>query len=406
MSQESMILEIKNSGKPVVICGAGIVGEILLSLCEREGINVECFCDNSAKVASSDFCGKEVILTQDIKKKYDDPVFIVSVAAIKDAVERLNELGYSHWYSGGLLLKSMDVSQGRQDALLDYSRHAIENCILCHEGFLNPGKLFLRSIDLIITERCSLRCKDCSNLMQYYEHPKDCDLEVVFRSIDAICAVVDEIMDFRVIGGDAFMNKQWPMIVKRLTDEPKAKRVVVYTNGTLVPGEKDIPSLQNSKILVIITNYGVLSRKLGELTSALQEHGILHHVLQVDEWLDCAAIVPHRRSADQNKDLYKKCCAKNMATLSDGKLFRCPYAANAARLQAVPDHQEDYIDLFREPFDAGSIQKTKNKVINYFSHTDYLKTCDYCNGRPLSGVGVQPAMQAIKPLGYHKYHSK
>jgi hypothetical protein len=92
-----------------------------------------------------------------------------------------------------------------------------------------------------------------------------------------------------------------------------------------------------------------------------------------------------------------------MATLSDGKLFRCPYAANAARLQAVPDYKDDYIDLFQESLDATNIGETKKKVKDYVLHKDYLKTCDFCNGRPLSGTEVPPAIQTEKPLWYHKY---
>ena len=32
-------------------------------------------------------------------------------------------------------------------------------------------------MDVVITERCSLKCKDCANLMQYYEKPQNSDLE-------------------------------------------------------------------------------------------------------------------------------------------------------------------------------------------------------------------------------------
>lgn len=403
MLKQDIIKEIKNEKLPVIISGAGIVGKVLLSVCQDAGIHVTCFCDNSQKVAQSNFCGLEVIYTPDLKAKYKDAQFIISVAAIKDAVDRLLDLGYSNWYAGGLLLKDLDVSQGQSEASIDYTKFAIENCILCHDGYLSPDKLFLRSIDLIITERCSLKCRDCSNLMQYYEQPKDCNTDMLLKSIDAFCAVIDEVMDFRVIGGDAFMNKEWYKIVKRVTNEPKVKRVVLYTNGTLIPNEKYVPHLINDKVLVIITDYGVLSKKLGELKQLLEKNKIAYYVLKITEWLDCATVTPHNRGDEQNKQLYKCCCAKNMATLSDGKLFRCPYAANAARLSAVPDYKSDYVDIFQEPLDATGIQITKNSIRDYLFHKDYLQTCDYCNGRPLSGAEVPPAIQTNEPVTYRKY---
>jgi hypothetical protein len=398
---ENMIAEIKNKRMPVIIYGAGIVGEVLLSVCKNEGIKVECFCDSSTKAVQSNFCGMEVMFASDLKCR--DAIFLISAVAIKDVVDLLHGLGFSNWYAGGLLLKDLDISQNQPDASLDYTKFAIENCILCHDAYLNPDKLFIRSVDLIITERCSLRCRDCSNLAQYYEKPKNCDINMLLKSIDAFCNVIDEVMDFRVLGGDVFMNEKWPIVIKRLTDEPKAKRVVLYTNGTLVPKEKDIFCLKNDKVLVIISDYGVLSKKLGKLKQLFGQNKIAHHVLEVNEWLDCASITPHNRSADKNRELFRNCCAKNMATLSDGKLFRCPYAANAARLQAVPDFKNDHVDIFQETLDSTGILKTRGKVRGYLLHKDYLETCDYCNGRPLSGIEVPPAIQIDKPLTYHKY---
>ncbi len=406
--KQDLLREIKNTDLPIIINGAGIVGEVLLSICNEANIPVECFCDGSIKVSQGTFCGKEVIHTPDLKSRYDDAVILISAVAIKDVVDLISEMGFSKWYAGGLILKDLDVSQ---DVLLNYRRFAVENCILCHDGFLNHDEIFIRSIDLIITERCSLRCRDCSNLMQYYEKPQNSDTELLLESMGAFFKVVDEIMDFRIIGGETFMNKAWPVFVKRLTagerpDDPEVKRVVLYTNGTIVPGAKDLACLRHEKVLVIATDYGErLSRRLDKLLRVLENHRIAHHVLRVEEWLDCSSIAPHHRTDDGNRKIFNKCCAKNMLTLSDGKLFRCPYAANATRLGAVPNIKSDYVDLFSDPLDETHIFETRNKLKNYLLHKQYLEICDFCNGRPLSGKEVTPAVQTDAPLNYTRYAS-
>jgi len=395
MSKRQIINEIKNKQLPAVIAGAGIVGKVLLSICEKEGIKVECFCDSSKKVAGSNFCGLEVIYAPDLKTKYQDAVILISVAAIKDVVDLLQNLGFSNWYAGGLLLEDFDVSQDSGDASIDYTKYAIENCILCHNGYLHPDKLFLRSIDIVITERCSLKCKDCSNLMQYYENPQNCDMTKMLKCIDALCKIVDEVMDFRVIGGEPFMNRDWHVAVDKLVNESKGKRIVIYTNGTIIPDEKHIPMLKNKKVVVIISDYGAVSRNLPKLKRMFEENKINHHILEVNEWLDCSKISPHNRTVAQKKEIFKLCCAKNMPTLfDDGKLFRCPYAANAARLRAVPDNKSDYVNVLEEP---------KNKLNDYLLNKEYLEICDFCNGRPLSGPEVEPNAQINKPLKYQKY---
>lgn len=405
---EDIIDEIKKKQMPVIIYGVGVVGKVLLDFCEKEDIAVECFCDGNKKVAQSEFCGKEVIFTPNLKARYKDAIFLISVAAIKDTVDLLQDLGFSHWYAGGLLLNNADYSQGQNQ--IDYVKYAVETCVLCHQAYLNPEEIFFRSLDFIITERCTLRCKDCSNLMQYYEHPKDCDINILLKSLDVFCSIIDKVLEFRIIGGEALLNKDWPIIVEKLTNEPKVKRVVLYTNGTIVPNGKYIRYLKHSKILFNITNYGGLSRKINELTRTLEENKIAYYVVTTDEWLDCAAITPHIRGSEESQKFFRMCCAKNMPTLSEGKLFRCPYSANAFRLKAVPDNKDDYVDLFRLQLDAAHICQAKEKVQNYILHKDFLKTCDYCNGRPLSGLEVdppvgtvQPALQINKPREYYRY---
>ena len=104
-------------------------------------------------------------------------------------------------------------------------------------------------------------------------------------------------------------------------------------------------------MLVDITDYGVLSKKIVpvEATAPRQRNSVCRgddvRVARLRE------IVPHHRDAAGQRQIFKVCCAKNLVTFSDGKLFRCPYAANAARLAAVPDDPNDYIDLFQEPLD-------------------------------------------------------
>ncbi len=403
MSSTDIVEEIKSKRLPVIICGAGIVGQALLSVCNEHGIEVECFSDNSIKAARSSFCGKEVIFTPDLKARFEDAVFLVSAAAIKDVVEGLRDLGYRTWYAGGLLLRDLDVSQGESVAAIDYAKYAIETCILCHEHYLTPDKLSLRSIDIMITERCSLRCAGCSNLMQYYAKPQDCEIGQLLKEVDALCSVVDAVTEFRVIGGEVFMNREWPIVVERLTNEPKGKRVVLYTNGTILPDDDALSHLENPKVLVSITNYGDLSRRLGQVTKALEERKVAHHVISTPEWIDCSSVIPHHRSTQEKKDLFKSCCAKNMATLSNGRLYRCPYAANAARLRAVPGHRSDYVDLSPERVGTGNLQDIKDELRDYLLNKDYLEICDYCSGRPLVGPAIEPAVQARTPVAYHKY---
>lgn len=403
MNGSEILNDLKNCDNPVIIFGAGVVGKILLSLCENAGIDVLCFCDNSEKVSQSDFCGKSVIYFPNIKQFYPDAVFLLSVAAISDVVERLTENGYTIWYPGGVVLRDLYVPSHVLDSMHNVIDHSIDTCIECHQEFIQPDHLFLRSVDLIITERCSLRCNDCANLMQYYEKPKDVNIDTIVKSIDAFLLIFDGVIEFRLLGGEAFLNKNWPLIVDKLIYENKVKRIVIYTNGTLIPNRQGLHSLQNDKVLVVITDYGEISRKIADISSLFDTNNVAYRIIMANEWLDCSAIIPHNRSYQENLIIFKECCAKNIATLSDGKLYRCPYAANANRLLAVPNFISDSIDLMPILNDTGKFNDIRHQVQSYLCDIDFLQTCDFCNGRPLSGKEVKPAVQIVKAKPYKKY---
>lgn len=403
LSNQQIIENIKKEGLPVIIFGARIVGEVLFYACCNEGIKVECFCDNNINKTKKSLYNVPVIYAPTLKTKYKDAIFLISAADTRDAVNQLHELGFFKWYPASLLLRNFDIYQYQFNAPYDFVQYGVDTCLLCHDSYLTPDKLFLRSVDIIITERCSLKCRDCSNLTQYYKNPKNCDIKELKESIDVFCSIMDEVNEFRVIGAEPLMNKEFHLIVKRLIDEPKVKRVVIYTNGTIVPRKEQIGYLKDKKVLFIITDYGPLSRSLNALTQILQQNKIAFYVEKTQRWTDCAKIGRHYRNIKQQKEIFKNCCAKNTFTISDGKLYRCPFAANAARLMAIPDFKRDYINFLKEFQEGIKISEIKKKIRAFLLEKEFLQTCDFCNGRSFDDPYITPSIQIDKPLEYEKY---
>jgi len=403
LNQET-IEKIKREAIPIIIFGAGTVGEALFHACCNAGIKVECFTDNNINKTKSPLYNLEITYTPNLKTRYKDANFLISVADIKDVVEQLNSLGYSKWYPSSLLLRDFDIYQYQFSAPMDFCEYTVTTCLLCHDNYLIPDKLFLKSVDIIITECCSLKCRDCSNLMQYYKNPKDCEIKELMKSIDAFCNIVDEVNEFRVLGGEPFMNKDFDLIIKRLVAEPKLRKIVIYTNGTIVPKEGKIDCLKNDKILFIITDYDKLSRNLSTLAQKLSTNNIAFYTQKPPGWTDCAKIGRHYRNIEGQKEIFKKCCAKNTVTISDGKLYRCPFAANAARLKAVPDYEDDYINFLQGSREARDVSEMKKKIRAFLLEKDFLEVCDYCNGRSFGDPEIQPAIQIDKPIEYQRYY--
>ena len=99
----------------------------------------------------------------------------------------------------------------------------------------------------------------------------------------------------------------------------------------------------------------------------------------------------------------KKCCAKNLATLSEGKIFRCPFAASAFQLKGIPDDPEDYIDIINLHENEFKPEKIRSAISTYLFEKDYIPACDFCLGRSYGDPEIKPAKQTKKKIPYKKY---
>ena len=400
------IENLKNTDLPVVIYGADLVGKVLYTACKSLAIEVDCFCDDSInKINLSESAavfGLEVIDPIYLPSRYPDAHFLISSTYIRDIVHHLNKFNYTKWYDCSIL-RSYDYwedeytdSWGLRNSPPAFVDFTVRACLQSQEGYLNKDKLFARCVDLVITEKCSMKCTDCSNLMQYYLTPQTYDLESCLKAIDLLFTSVDEVYEMRVIGGEPMMNKDVHLIIDRLVAEEKTTRIVIYTNATIPLREHQIESFKSSKVLFLITDYGNLSRNISKLVEQLEDNGIAFDRKPVDGWTDSASIVKHNRTDEENQELFDYCCAKNNVTLMAGhnKIYNCPFAANG---YVFPECEEDTVDMSEDSPDL------KEKMRNIIYRKDFVKACDFCAGRSYSMPNIEPAIQTKKPIPYVKY---
>lgn len=83
--------------------------------------------------------------------------------------------------------------------------------------------------------------------MPLHGKPENFESEKLISDIDRMVAAVDAMVEARVIGGEPMINPQYHRIIDRLSADPKIKKVVIYTNGTIVLRAAQIPAFQNKK---------------------------------------------------------------------------------------------------------------------------------------------------------------
>ncbi len=309
--------------------------------------------------------------------------------------------GFKNLYKLSDLLSSIDVEKIYKGSLssIKLNRHIeFYNKMGMKDDYIRDGKLNLKTIEIQVTEKCSLKCRDCSNLMQYYEKPQDSALDILFKSIDRFMSCIDDLDEFRVLGGDPFMNKELYKIINKLVTYERCKKVVVYTNAKIVPKGENLNCLKNKKVVLDITNYGESSSSHLKIVELAKKENIAFSTYRCTAWNDCGKIMPFtNKNEEELNHLFKNCCNSDLISLLHGKLYRCPFSANGVNLKAIPQNDSDVVNLIN---DALSISELREQIKKLCYEKNYLTACSYCNGRDYSVANIPAAIQAKKPLQY------
>ena len=72
-------------------------------------------------------------------------------------------MGYNEIYSALELLKSYDVYNKNYLISQSYMDSRVSVYKKTHEFYFDDNKSYMRSLDIMVTTKCSLKCKNCSN---------------------------------------------------------------------------------------------------------------------------------------------------------------------------------------------------------------------------------------------------
>ena len=397
---------LKKEGDPIIIVGAVQESEAVANACRDIGIKVSAICDSEPRNTEDILCELEVIHSPTLPKRFPKARFIIGCQHVQDVVEQLTGYGYDEFYSPLELLENYNISKFKHTVSHSYMEKRLAVCRKTHKAYFNEEKTYMRSVDVMVTTKCSLRCNNCSNLMQYYTNAEHTDHGKILDALKIIDENVDEISEFRLIGGEPLMNKGWANIVKGISERHPEGQIFIYTNGTIAPKEDQLKSFNKNNVNFIITDYGKLSRNADKMTDLLIKYNISYDRSPAQDWVDCSTIKHHKRSVKDNEEVFKQCCVKYVYTLLEGRLYRCPFIANAANLNAIPDNPANYVDLFSNKDNIKHQIKRLVKVAKFFPG------CDFCLGRPYDptsslgydGKGMIPAGQQIsEPIPYKMY---
>lgn len=256
-------------------------------------------------------------------------------------------------------------------------------------------------LDLVITECCSLKCRDCSNLMQYYQHPENVSPDEVLSDLKRILDVFI-IRELKIIGGEPFVNQRTLCdVINFLNGEygEKVGKINIITNGTIIPSDDCFESMMcNPKVLVTFSNYGELSTRQGEFIKRCIQEGIRYSVLSDSfYWLDFGRPVEYSETEGFNKRQFRNCFNRKYCnTLYRGGYYICPRLAHGMRLGLIPDDKSGYVNL--NDYKCQDKAELKNAVQKIIRRKEPVNACSYCiNGKYIHlPRGVQNESRSVR----------
>jgi len=411
LNLDKLIEKIESDQSSIVLFGAGSLGKLTYYALKNKNIKVTYFCDNDLKKQGELFCGVEVISLEKLATFSNATNIIICNNYIVSTLPVLKELNFSNIFECVSILESTnfaDMNLERNEDKNPKFRHKpldIERLVGIHKSALKTESfdtsiLDIKYIDIAITERCSMKCVDCSNLMQYYSEPIHNDTDLLLYSLDKIMENVDNVYELRIIGGEPFVNKEIGKIINKITSTYKNfNKVVIYTNATIVPRNENFTCMKHRKVSLDITNYGKkLSRNHDKLINLLDENSIPYISHRAFEWHDSGRIIFQDKNEKQLTKQFKDCCVGDVLTLLNGKLYRCPFSANAHNLHSIPDYADDVIDLNNEHQTSDFLRAEIQKLYTREERRQYLEACNYCRGRDFSTPEIPAAIQTKEVL--------
>lgn len=385
----------------VIIFGSGDVGALIAQYCQSNSIVIACFCDNNKSLIGTYKKGILIRSLAEIKTIYQNPMFIISLIEQnpkKAIAKQLESAGYRDY----VFAKDFMEALYQYDIANDEKEKKYRKPVDCTDyEHTDSEMVYTRFLDLSITEKCSLRCRDCAHFMAYFEQPQHIQKEVLFSYIDRIDEVFDIVQTLTILGGESLLHPDFYEIVAYAQTKKSIHSIKVITNGTISINKEKMNLIQKDKIEFSISDYGALSIKLQEIMTDCKGLGILCYSVKAQEWSDSCNIDKQNRTIPELKGIYAWCHSKKCHILVDGKLFHCAFLSNTYRLRAIPRSASAYVDIMDT---EKSISELKKEVKHHLYGIEYMNGCDYCYGRTFVELSAIPvAVQTKEVLSYKKY---
>lgn len=361
--------------RTIIPMGYGRIGKRLLPRL-KESFDIPFIIDNGKKV--SEYNGIRIYTLEEALPFIKDvKIVVMTIERIyADISKQLTEFGYK-----------------------EYIDYCIFERFTIEWYYKYKKECYLPKLDTAITSKCTLSCEHCAMFTPYCKDKNDCEILNLKENFRQLFQIVDYVFEYTLFGGEPFLHKQLIDVIKHLGTKyaEKIGQIVIITNGTIIPGDELLVTLQKYKVILSISDYTKVrgySNTLHKLIDRLNDYNIQCYVNSNIEWKDhCFP----SRSCDYPEEYISKhmrICGYTCHSVNEGKIYYCDVAWGARKHVGYQDNDDDYVDLYKIQ-KKYSLEEAKLRIIEYcmgkVNERGYMSLCRYCAGM---GVDNQRVIQA------------
>jgi len=378
--------------KNLILHGAGINGAICAFALKELGVQFLCFCDNDSSKQNMEYIGYPVYSPEECARRFPGAAVLLDVYCSGEDIERFSALGYGTILFPASLFLNLDCESaaafiteqlGRGDegyafreAVDAYQVYEwIDEYMVRGVGYVNNRREISRAVNLDLTDRCTLRCKNCLALKPYFKDRSEMSWEQMEQVIDKLLAL-RWFRRFHLLGGEPFLYPHLDKVLTKLCASPEVEHVNIITNGTVLPEEPVLQALENPKTMVRVSYYGDLSKRYRELEKICQERNIQIRV-HAQKWADIGRALDHASNLDETQKRYNGCSQRtgSFFYVMHGQVTICPFAANTHALGLYQAEGGDVVDVLSE-----TQEPMIDRLTALYWRQEPLTACYYCNG--------------------------
>ena len=361
----------------VFLWGAGKIGSVVAYAMEQRGWKFNAFIDSAKEKQGNTYCEHTIISPEELYKERQKVLIILS-CAFPNIIYELKEKGYTNVYTPTFLLKEIDFTGYEGELTSEYAIRIVENALRNYVLYYKRG-IPIERLLFMVTDKCTLRCKNCDAYIPYHAHPVEDSIEVIMESFNRILDVCEYVDTVDILGGEPLVHSDIDSIVKFFVDEKRCNKVTIISNGTIMPSPNLLKILQSPKCTFRLSDYGKLSLRKEQLIDEFKNKNIQYELTNYQYW-DTVPLIQRTDENQQQLDYKFASCTTNLFYIKRGKMFCCTFCVGLSSLgmNLIPDFQNNYVQLINVPKENVGINI--EMFIKQVHERKHIEACKYCPG--------------------------